>query len=142
VHVPLDGRLSGELTTDNLLTPQAASLAKLDLNGARYTKPREGQNAVTLARCPVNSLASFDRESWPEAVEHPLLLTASSTLGNPETVQLDVSKASGFVRGTFYNPESGSTLPFRGVVLQGLRSAEGYFSADDGVGSFILRVAE
>jgi hypothetical protein len=143
VNVNEDGSLSGQLTRgSSALKAPHSTAPPLLVRGTRYVKPTKRQNALTLASTSVNGRASLDLQSWARPIAHPLLLTPSRLLGNPATIQMEIDSGSGFVRGLFWDSFAQRSRAFRGAVLQRSRSAEGYFSAEQGAGSFELTTEE
>ncbi len=139
---PLNG-----IAGDVLWTKPALPTAKLhrtafattsETIGSRYTPPAAGTRILELT----NAVVEFSGGNLAEPVSFDIELMPDNKIINlPATnkLTLTLTSGTGLMGGSFVDPASGRTIPFKGALIESLRSGGGHFAGTNESGRVRLR---
>ena len=93
--------------------------------GSRFTPPTAGSRTLDLT----NATLTLSGGNLAARISSEIELTADNKILNRSTnkLTLTIAPASGLISGSFTDPATGKSVPFKGAVLENERRGSGYF---------------
>ncbi|HVM46617.1 MAG TPA: Ig-like domain-containing protein [Candidatus Acidoferrum sp.] len=107
---------------------------QVEAYGLRYTSPARGRRVLNFTYADV----VLSGGNLSQSITNQVLLGTNNVVTNlsPNGLTMTVTSSSGLVSGTVMDPATATSIPWKGVVLQGWNLASGYFLGTNQSGSF------